>query len=227
MSAHTLELTELLAEANRQREQIPELADTDPFTERTFYYYVQQGLLPRASRRRGPGTTYPDDFVDRLLLIRRLQKEQSLTLSHIREVLDSGRGSTIHRVAHGKEPLEIRLSASEEEIAERAHRNEETLSLRSRFFRKRKPAPRPEPKPKPAGIDRPDFAELSAQEFSHDIRAADRMLLPPQPEGGHGERRYPIGKNAWLVVDKKLTPLQQKRLSQVVVLLRSILEEDD
>jgi DNA-binding transcriptional MerR regulator len=186
---------------------------------------VQQGLLPRASRRRGPGTTYPDDFVDRLLLIRRLQKEQSLTLSHIREVLDSGRGSTIHRVAHGKEPLEIRLSASEEEIAERAHRNEETLSLRSRFFRKRKPALRPEPKP--AGIDRPDFAELSAQEFGRDIRAADRMLLRPQLEGGHGERRYPIGKNSWLVVDKELTPLQQKRLSQMVVLLRSILEEDD
>ena len=70
MDEDTLELTGLLDEANRLRQSNPELADTEAFTDRTVYYYAQQGLLPRASRRRGPGTTYPADFVDRLLFIR-------------------------------------------------------------------------------------------------------------------------------------------------------------
>lgn len=205
MNAKTMELAELLDEANRQREQIPELADTDPFTERTFYYYVQQGLLPRSSRRRGPGTTYPPEFVDRLLLIRRLQKEQGLTLSNIRGVLDSTDADmTIHRAARGVDPVNIRLSASELDLESEGP--ERGLSLRSRLFGKRR-----------TERERPEFSRIREESGSRPAPASDDET----------ESRYPIGENAWLVVDKALTPLQQKRLEQVVVLLRSILEEDD
>ena len=114
MEEDSLELTGLLEEANRLRQSNPELADTEAFTDRTVYYYAQQGLLPRASRRRGPGTTYPADFVDRLLFIRRLQKERSLTLAHIREVMEKASSQTIHDVAHGREPLELRWGAGYE-----------------------------------------------------------------------------------------------------------------
>ena len=41
------------------------------------------------------------------------------------------------------------------------------------------------------------------------------------------EHRYEIGEHAVLLVDKELTPLQRKRLDQVVELLRSMLEEED
>jgi hypothetical protein len=50
MEEDSLELTGLLEEANRLRQSNPELADTEAFTDRTVYYYAQQGLLPRASR---------------------------------------------------------------------------------------------------------------------------------------------------------------------------------
>ncbi len=100
-------LPELLEKANALRARIPELADTPAFTERTVYYYVQQRLLPRRAGQRGPGTRYPEDFLYRLLFIRRLQKEKALSLAHIREILQRVSPDTVRAVALGEEPLEI------------------------------------------------------------------------------------------------------------------------
>jgi DNA-binding transcriptional MerR regulator len=70
---------------------LTELSDAAGVTPRTVRYYVQQGLLPSPGTR-GPGTRYDRAHLDRLQLIRRLQREH-LPLAEIRrrlETLDDG-----------------------------------------------------------------------------------------------------------------------------------------
>src|SRR5918992_1708273 len=63
-----------------------ELSEAAGVTPRTVRYYVQQGLLPAPSTR-GPGTRYDRAHLDRLQLIRRLQREH-LPLAEIRRRLE-------------------------------------------------------------------------------------------------------------------------------------------
>ena len=61
---------------------LTELARLAGVTPRTVRYYIGQGLLRPASRS-GPGAAYDDEQLQRLLLIRRLQR-QHLPLAEIR-----------------------------------------------------------------------------------------------------------------------------------------------
>lgn len=63
-----------------------ELADAAGVTPRTVRYYVQQGLLPSPAAR-GPGAHYERDHLDRLRLIKRLQR-QHYPLAEIRRRLE-------------------------------------------------------------------------------------------------------------------------------------------
>jgi DNA-binding transcriptional MerR regulator len=64
---------------------LQELADLAGSTPRTIRYYIAQGLLASPGRV-GPGTTYTDGHLQRLRLIRKLQREH-LPLSEIRSRL--------------------------------------------------------------------------------------------------------------------------------------------
>lgn len=64
-----------------------ELSSAAGVTPRTIRYYVQQGLLP-APGTRGPGTRYDRAYLNRLQLIRRLQRLH-LPLAEIRKRLES------------------------------------------------------------------------------------------------------------------------------------------
>jgi DNA-binding transcriptional MerR regulator len=66
---------------------LTELSAAAGVTPRTIRYYVQQGLLPSPGTR-GPGTRYDRVFLDRLQLIRRLQR-QHLPLAEIRRQLEA------------------------------------------------------------------------------------------------------------------------------------------
>jgi DNA-binding transcriptional MerR regulator len=66
------------------------LADRAGVSIRTVRYYIQQGLLPKPEAR-GPGAHYTEEHLDRLLLIKRLQREH-LPLAEIRRVLDASAG---------------------------------------------------------------------------------------------------------------------------------------
>jgi DNA-binding transcriptional MerR regulator len=71
-----------------------ELVDRSGFDKRTIAYYVQERLLPRVGRR-GPRTRYSQDFLDRLMFIRRIRDLQdsgrlrAVMLSEIRDVIQS------------------------------------------------------------------------------------------------------------------------------------------
>src|ERR1043166_6626908 len=64
-----------------------ELARAAGVTTRTVRYYVAQGLLPSPATR-GPGTRYDRGHLDRLRLIRHLQR-QHFPLAEIRRQLES------------------------------------------------------------------------------------------------------------------------------------------
>lgn len=65
---------------------LAELSDRGGVSQRTVRYYIQQGLLP-SPETRGPGAHYTTEHLDRLRLIRRLQKEH-LPLAEIRRRLE-------------------------------------------------------------------------------------------------------------------------------------------
>ena len=66
---------------------LSELANAVGVTTRTIRYYVSQGLIPSPATR-GPGTRYDRGHLDRLQLIRRLQR-QHFPLAEIRKQLES------------------------------------------------------------------------------------------------------------------------------------------
>lgn len=63
---------------------LTELADAAGVTPRTVRYYIQIGLLPPAGT--GPGAHYGEDYVERIRLIKKLQRSH-LPLANIREEL--------------------------------------------------------------------------------------------------------------------------------------------
>lgn len=77
---------------------LTELADRAGVSIRTVRYYIQQGLLQEPEAR-GPGAHYSEEHLDRILLIKRLQKEH-LPLAEIRKAIQTGAAeATIPRSA--------------------------------------------------------------------------------------------------------------------------------
>jgi DNA-binding transcriptional MerR regulator len=75
--------------------KMSELAERSGVSAATIKHYLREGLLGgpdqilRTSRNMA---YYPEDFVDRIRLIKRLQEERFLPLRHIRDVLDVSEG---------------------------------------------------------------------------------------------------------------------------------------
>ncbi len=101
-----------------------ELETRSGFDKRTIAYYIQESLLPKVGRR-GRRTRYPEQFLDRLMFIRR-----------IRELQDAGR----LRAVTLREIRDVMDSRSAEEIRSASRKSVSAESLRSLF-----PALEPEP----------------------------------------------------------------------------------
>jgi DNA-binding transcriptional MerR regulator len=77
-----------------------ELSGRAGVTPRTVRYYVQQGLLPSPGAR-GPGARYDSRHLDRLSLIRRLQREH-LPLAEIRRRLEALDDAAVRELAQAR-----------------------------------------------------------------------------------------------------------------------------
>lgn len=93
---------------NEDAYPLSEICTLAGVTQRTVRYYIQQGLLPTASRT-GPNVRYPESFLLRLKLIARLKSEH-LPLAHIRDQL----------IAINDDEVRALVSAPEAEPAETA-----------------------------------------------------------------------------------------------------------
>jgi DNA-binding transcriptional MerR regulator len=86
-----------MAPVQTPRYSLTELAGLAGVTPRTVRYYVAQGLLPSPGTS-GPGAKYDDGHLDRLRLIRRLQREH-LPLADIRQRLAGLDDATVATLA--------------------------------------------------------------------------------------------------------------------------------
>src|SRR5690606_8102425 len=91
---------------------LTELALRADVSARTVRYYIQQGLLP-APDSRGPGAHYTIEHLERLRLIRRLQREH-LPLAEIRHRMEGLSPADVRRLA--AEPAERGPSDAREYI---------------------------------------------------------------------------------------------------------------
>jgi len=76
--------------------KMSELAERSGVSAATIKHYLREGLLGRREqivRTSRNMAYYPEDFVDRIRLIKRLQEERFLPLRHIRNVLDVSDGA--------------------------------------------------------------------------------------------------------------------------------------
>ncbi|MEO5903488.1 MAG: MerR family transcriptional regulator [Gemmatimonadaceae bacterium] len=87
-----------------------ELSDKAHVSPRTIRYYIQQGLIP-APEARGPGAHYGPEHVDRLRLIKLLQREH-LPLSEIRRRIEKLPPGEVRRILETEPGLKP-TSASE------------------------------------------------------------------------------------------------------------------
>jgi DNA-binding transcriptional MerR regulator len=94
-----------------------ELADAAGVTPRTVRYYVQQGLLPSPGTR-GPGARYDRGHLDRLTLIKRLQR-QHLPLAEIRRQLEELDDAGVREALTAVPDAEPRRSSALEYVRER------------------------------------------------------------------------------------------------------------
>lgn len=78
-------------------------------TTRTVRYYIQRGLLP-APAAQGPATRYGQGHLDRLLLIRHLQREHQ-PLAEIRTQLEGLRDEDVRRLLSTSRPSKRPSSA--------------------------------------------------------------------------------------------------------------------
>ena len=92
-----------------QTYDLNELSDRAGVTPRTVRYYIQQGLLP-APDAQGPATRYGQGHLDRLLLIRQLQREHQ-PLAEIRAQLEGLRDEDVSRVLSTSRPSKRPSSA--------------------------------------------------------------------------------------------------------------------
>jgi DNA-binding transcriptional MerR regulator len=93
---------------DRETFVLTELAERAGVTPRTVRYYIQQGLLTPPIAR-GPGAHYDQGHLDRLNLIKRLQREH-LPLAEIRKQFRALDDRTVHELARST-PREARSSA--------------------------------------------------------------------------------------------------------------------
>ncbi len=111
---------------------LTELADRAGVSVRTVRYYIQQGLLS-GPEARGPGAHYTDEHLDRILLIKRLQKEH-LPLAEIRRAIESGAAeSAAPRTA--RDYVRAVLGRVEEPAVTWSQPPEEPIATRSQWER--------------------------------------------------------------------------------------------
>jgi DNA-binding transcriptional MerR regulator len=233
---------------------IADLARLTDVTPRTVRYYIAQGLLP-APGESGPGAHYGPGHLDRLQLIRRLQR-QHLPLAEIRsrlatltdrDVADALRASEAQPTPDSGSALDyIRtlLGSSPTTPARSSSPSTPTLAMPAA------PAPPPPPRrfmvapPLPAA----DAVRESAPFPAMSVVASPASATGPMPDPAPGldaapareaaaarapeptiERsqweRLSLGPNVELHIRRPLSRHEQKRVDRLITIARQVLQE--
>lgn len=183
---------------------LAELSDRGGVSQRTVRYYIQQGLLP-SPETRGPGAHYGPEHLDRLRLIRRMQREH-LPLAEIRRRLETLDPGAIRRlVEHSPPPKDDARDYIRGVLSEGAP------SLNSPRRIRAKTGP-------------PAVTEVPLAFFESTVPPA--MQSPKQAPVRSQWDRIPLGSDVELHVRRPLTREQNRQIERLLQAARHILEEE-
>jgi DNA-binding transcriptional MerR regulator len=174
------------------------LADLAEVTPRTVRYYISQGLLPSPSQV-GPGARYGDRHLDRIRLIKLLQREH-LPLAEIRARLAKMDDQQVAELAHSTAPRrQAKGSAADyvRSVLGESAPAYEAPAVQMRAFSTSAPAPAPAP-PRPSSLP-PDRSQW------------DRITLTPDVE---------------LHVRRPLTRHHNRLVDRLIATARQLFEEE-
>ena len=196
------------------RYSISELADLAGVTPRTVRYYLAQGLLPSPGAT-GPGVKYGEDHLDRLKLIRRLQRKH-LPLAEIRTTLDGLSGARLTQLA-------------DDEAEE--HSSGEPPNTAIDYIRRVLAPARP---PGSSLLKRVEAAELRAPYpalsapplASRSLRVAPATTEPVDTLERSQWEHIGLAPDIELHVRRPLTRSLSRKVDRLVTIARELLEED-
>jgi DNA-binding transcriptional MerR regulator len=200
---------------NEQGYSISELANLAGVTPRTIRYYVSIGLLASPGRA-GPGTRYSDGHLQRLRLIRKLQREH-LPLGDIGSRLQDLDDEDVERLLEtdistatpGSALDYIRQLREEPEAGDATARDDRIAGS---------------PAPARAGIEALTAALTSAPAPTAPT-ASTTTNEPPLTLRSQWER-VALSQNVELHIRKPLGRLEKKRVDRLIHIAHELLEED-
>jgi DNA-binding transcriptional MerR regulator len=193
---------------------LQDLSDLAGVTPRTIRYYIVQGLLPSPGKA-GPGTTYTDGHLNRLRLIKRLQREH-LPLAEIRSrlaALDDATVAALVEAPANEPPVDSAIDYIRSVL-------EGDPSFEATALNRLTAPPASPPPGYAVNLEVPRFrlaepsqayAETPAPTPTPDRSQWDRILLAPDVEL---HVRRPLGRRA------------HKRVERLIEIARELLEED-
>ena len=191
---------------------LQDLADLAGATPRTIRYYIAQGLLASPGRV-GPGTTYTDGHLNRLRLIKRLQREH-LPLAEIRSRLAALDDATVATLVAAP-PSEPAAGSAIDYIRGvlGGDRAPEQLPLTP-----------PSPVSPPAS---PAFSRLASYELpaSSPAETGEPPIPTPAPDRSQWDRIL-LAPDVELHVRRPLSRLVHKRVERLIQIAKELLEED-
>lgn len=188
-------------------QQLAERADVTP---RTIRYYISQGLLPSPGQV-GPGARYTDAHLERLRLIRRLQRAH-LPLAEIRAELGL---------------LDERQIATLADSPARPAPGSAVDYVRSVLGEAAPPAHRPAMMASFAPPPVPDAARVPTASTREPARAASvpNPIATPSPDRSQWER-ISLSPDVELHVRRPLTRHHNRLVDRLVTIARQLFEED-
>jgi DNA-binding transcriptional MerR regulator len=215
-----------MAPIQTPRYSLTELAGLAGVTPRTVRYYVAQGLLPSPGTS-GPGAKYDDGHLDRLRLIRKLQREH-LPLAEIRQRLAGLDDETVATLAD--EPTNTPAVAEDSALdyIRRVLGPSQAQPARARSFLKRATLPPLTPPPPVATGAR--FGTAARAAASAPIAGSAPVVAatpPPEPRIERAQwERIGFGPDIELHVRRPLPRPLAKKVDRLVSIARDLLEED-
>jgi DNA-binding transcriptional MerR regulator len=198
------------------RYSLTDLAGVAGVTPRTVRFYLSQGLLPSPGAT-GPGVKYGEEHLDRLRLIRRLQREH-LPLADIRHRLaglDGGQVAALAaQVLDASEPTPPPAAPGDTAIA---------------YVRRLLQPDRPVARAMSASI-------VGSAPFAPSIQARIPPPVETRPQPPPAARRSQIERSQWerhslgpdveLHVRRPLSRPMSKKVDRLISIARELLEED-
>jgi DNA-binding transcriptional MerR regulator len=206
---------------------VNELADEAGVTRRTVHYYISQGLLP-ASGSEGRGTRYGQAHLDRLRLIRELQREH-LPLAEIRQRTEHLNDHQVADLLAAGEALpEPRGSAFDyiQSVLAGTSRRDFAMPMRARTTSP-DPAPMQAAAPPPASAVAARAQPVAAGPQPPAAVPASATAPQAPPTRGRSQwERISLAPDVELHVRRPLGRLQNRAVDRLVAFARQLLEED-